>query len=122
MFGRRENKQAKQQSAEWKRQAAARLARDSEEETLAVLEDVDTGVEYYMDILDFFHLDGRNYVALFPLPERRLARNPELVLLRVVSGEGQPGSTIYESIRDKRELSRVFDAFFARYERSLLNR
>lgn len=85
---------------------------------LAVLEDVDTGLEYYLDIVDQFRLNGREYVALIPYMDKRDPRDPEFVLLRLLSGDGQNESTLYESIRDKQELQAVFDYFFSRYEQS----
>lgn len=102
--------------------AAAIVARDGEEETLAVLEDVDTGVEFYMDIIDRFALNGRNYIALFPLPDKRQTTLPELVILRVISGDGQSVNSLFESIRDRSELNAAFDAFSIRYERSIYSK
>lgn len=107
--------------ARLQQQVADRVARDGEEEILAVLEDVDTGTEFYMDVLDTFEFEGRRYVALFPFSEKRQTRSPGLVILRVIQGEGQPGQTLYESVRDRRELKRAFDAFFARYEQTLFH-
>lgn len=88
-------------------------------ERLFVLQDLDTGMEFYLDMLDQFALDGRQYVAFFPMMDKRQTRSPQLVLLRLIQGNGEPGNTQYESIRNRKELQKVFDEFFLRYERSL---
>lgn len=111
---------APSQAALSRSQASAHAAK-REENSISILVDEDSGIEYYMETIDIFAVDGRLYVAMFPVPEKKQTKSPQLVLLRIISGEGQVGQTMYESIRDKEELARVFDTFFARYENSFLN-
>lgn len=119
MFKRSREQAARRHRHQQAQQVAHQVAHGGEEETLAVLEDMDTGTEFYMDILETFELDGHRYVALFPMADKRSAKTPSLVILRVIQGDGQPGQTLYESIRDRKELDRAFEVFFALYEKSL---
>lgn len=91
---------------------------DENDDVLAVLEDVDNGNEYYLSIVDSFTVDGREYVAMGSYePDDGTHREPEFVLMRF--DIGPQGEHYYQSIRNRKELNRVFDIFFERYVRQL---
>ena len=94
--------------------AAVPSRSELDETELLVLEDVDNGNEYYLAQIDRFSLGGREYVVMLSYePDDGAHRDPEIVMMRFAYGEG--GEQYFQSIRSRRELARVFDAFFERY-------
>lgn len=87
-------------------------------ETLAVIEDIDNGHEFYVTMVDKFEFFGRQYVAMSVFdPEATSKDEPEFVLMRFDTDEN--GEHFYQSIRNKSELDSVFDHFFDRYVHEL---
>jgi uncharacterized protein YrzB (UPF0473 family) len=69
------------------------------------------GEEHNFEILDSAELDGYNYMALVPVPEKPedvLDDTGELVILRVVEDDGEE---FLEAIEDEDEFNRI-GAFF----------
>lgn len=97
---------------------AGRAARDKRsEQDLMVLEDMDNGKEYFLHKLDSFRLLGRTYMCMASYePETGSHTEPQLVIMRFTEENGQQ---YFESIRDRKELDTVFDAFYARMEENL---
>ncbi len=88
--------------------------RDSNEDVLAVIADIDSGREYYMSFIDSFQMRGRDYTVMYNYePDDGSHREPEIVILRAerhVNGE-----QYFKSIRDKRELDAAFNMFYSRF-------
>lgn len=97
-----------------KKRKAAPDAKKQDDTELLVLEDIDNGNEYYLAVIDTFSLNGRDYVAMSAYePDDGTHRDPEFVLMRFARGGN--GEQYYQSIRSRKELNMVFDAFFERY-------
>lgn len=86
----------------------------SDDEVLAILEDLDNGNEFYVSIVDSFQFAGREYVAMSSFePRSRSTNDPEFIFMRFDTGPD--GEHMYQSIRNERELDAVFNVFFERY-------
>lgn len=86
------------------------------EKEYLVLEDVETKLIYYMDIIDTFKLGEHTYSAMLSYESHIETPQEEIVFMRVVKDESASLGYGYEAIYDKTELDQVFDVFFARYE------
>ncbi len=101
--------------------APERRARGKEDaQDLMVLEDMDNGNEYYLYQLDSFRLYGHTYVCMASYePETGSHTEPQLVIMRKLDSGKDDNQQYFESIRDKKELDRVFSAFYTRMEENL---
>ncbi len=83
-----------------------------------VIEDLDNKNEYYLYKLDTFRMFGRVYVCMASYePETGTHTEPQLVIMRQL--ESKDNQQYFESIRDPKELDKVFNAFYKRMEQNL---
>lgn len=78
----------------------------------------DEGIEHEFEIADTLELDGENYVALIPIfknVEDSLEDPAELVILKIVAGEGE-GEEFLEAIEDEDEFEKIGAIFVERLE------
>ncbi len=109
---------AAQNGGNVKKSAVQDLVKARKNETLAIIEDVDNGHEFYVSMVDKFVFANRQYVAMSVFdPEASLRDEPEFVLMRFDISD--TGEHYYQSIRNKKELDAVFDCFFDRYVKLL---
>ncbi len=88
------------------------------DQDLLVLEDTDNGNEYYLQVLDSFRMFGRTYICMASCePETGAHTEPQLVIMRQL--ESKDNQQYFQSIRDKKELDKVFNAFYQRMEQGL---
>lgn len=100
--------------------ADGRRREKADEQDLMVLEDMDNGKEYYLYQLDSFRLYGHTYVCMASYePETGSHTEPQLVIMRKLEQKKNDNQQYFESIRDKKELDRVFSAFYTRMEENL---
>ncbi len=88
------------------------VAQAGEEQDEVTLLD-DNGKEVRFDhLLTFFH-EGEKYIALLPLDEVENVDEDEVVLLHVVTKNGED---VYETIENEVLLDEVFDTFMELFE------
>lgn len=112
----RKNKQEGKSNASWTLALESDLAED---QNLLVLEDVDTGSQYFLEKLDSFRMRGQAYICMASYePDLGNHQEPKLVIMRLLEPENN--NQLFESIRDPEELDRVFNAFYKRMEDAIL--
>lgn len=84
-----------------------------EEKEYLVLEDTETKIIYYMDVIDTFMVQNQTYSAMFSYEAEK---KEEIILMRVEPDQEAPLGYRYVAIYDTEELNMAFDAFFMRYE------
>ncbi len=73
----------------------------------------DSGKEVRFDHLMTFFYEGEKYIALMPLDEVENVGDDEVVLLHVVTKNGED---VYETIENEVLLDEVFDTFMELFE------
>lgn len=87
------------------------------ENNLLVLRDDETGIDYYMDIIDSFVYDGNTYTVMSSYEgDLSNTQKDEIVLMRFEIDPDSPLGYSYNSISDPKELNMLFDHFFTLYE------
>lgn len=109
------NRKSKGQASAWSLPLSGRLSDDQE---LLVLEDLDNGNEFYLYPLDRFRMSGKAYICMASYePETGTHAEPQFVIMRML--ESEENQQYFESIRDKKELDKVFHAFYKRMEEKI---
>ena len=94
------------------------LEKIDEDQDLLVIEDMDNGFEYFFYQLDTFSYENVEYMCLASYePDLGYHSEPELVIMRTKFDEN--GLRMFQSIRDRQELEKVFDVFYDRMQESI---
>lgn len=95
----------------------ARRKRASQDDVLAVINDLRTGQDYYVSLLDSFIFGDHEYAVMYNYePDNGDHQEPELVVMRFY--RDLDGNQYFTSIRDKKELEMVFEIFYERFARA----
>lgn len=98
--------------------AASSSAFDNMSDSILAIRDIDTGIEYYMDIFDTFLFEGHIYCAMSYLDSSFKQHEENIVIMRKIEDETSKSGYSFLSISDPQELEAVFECFFLRYEQS----
>lgn len=108
-------KSVRVQTPEEQSYAYASVQQASDERKYLMLEDAETKIHYYMDVVDTFMVGEKTYSAMLPY-EQKKQNKEEIVIMRIETDKASPLGYRYFSVADQKELQEAFDVFFLRYE------
>ncbi len=113
------NSQAKPQSTSAMARPKQNIKlRQKGNEVMAIITDERNGKEYYVALMDSFIYGGREYSVMYNYePDSSEHVDPEIVIMRTYRDTN--GDQYFTSVRDKTEMSIVFEIFYERYIRSM---